>query len=421
MDFSLSEEQEMLKTMAKDLLEKECTEAVVRATVRRQEGYSPEVWKKIADLGWQGIAFPEQYGGTGGGLIDLMVLFEEMGRAMYVSPFMSTVVLCGMTILCAGTEAQKKEFLTKIARGELVIALAMTEPEATWDGNAWEPVGITTSARASGDSFIIDGTKVFVHDAHVADYLLVVARTRKATASPSGGITLFLVDAKSPGIKYTLLKTMSGNHKQSEVVFNKVKVPAESVVGEVGGGWAPLERSIKIGAVMLCAEMVGAGQKVTELTVDYAKTRIQFDMPIGIHQYVQEHCVRCLAYTDTSRHTTRQATWLLCEGRPCDLEVAIAKAWTSEGNERINWHSHQVLAGVGSTEALGTLPLYTRFGNVSQFYLGSPEHYLRKIADELENLPAPEKPAGKRLGLWQPGRKDLPSWDIWREYFEKVD
>ena len=418
MDFSLSEEQEKMKTAARDLLEKECTESVIRATIRREEGYSPEIWRRIAELGWLGKAFPEKYGGTGGNLIDLAVLFEEMGRAMYQSPFLSTAVLCGMTILNAGSEAKKDEYLPKIIKGDLKMALAVTEPQAVWDGKGWEPEGINLTARASGGNYVLNGVKAFVHDAHIADYLLVAARTRKVK-NAAGGITLFLVEAKSRGISCTKLRTISGNNKQCEVKFEGVTVPASNILGGVNGGWAPLDKSIKTGVVLLCAEMVGAGQKVLEMTVDYAKTRIQFDMPIGLNQYVQEHCVRSLALVDTSRYITYQAAWLLSQDKDCDLEIAIAKAWTGEGNERINWYAHQVLAGVGSTEALGSLPIFSRFGNVSQFYLGSPEHYISKITDELEYIPAPERPVGPPTGLWDPQRHDLPSWDIWRDWFVK--
>lgn len=359
--------------------------------------------------------YPEKYGGTGGNLIDMAVLFEEMGRVMFFSPFMSTAVLCGQAILNAGTEEQKNELLPKIINGRVIMALALTEPEGVWDHKAWEPAGIKVTAKASGDNYVINGVKLFVHDAHVADYLLVVARTG------ARGITLFLVDAKAPGIKYELLKTIAGSHKQSEVVFENVKVSKKDILGEVNKGWVVVEKILQVGAVMLCAEMVGAGQKVLEMSVDYAKTRVQFDMPIGVNQYVQEHCVRALAYTDTSRFLTYQAAWLLIEGKDCDMEVAIAKAWTSEGNERINWYGHQVLAGVGSTEAAGTLPIYSRLGNISYFYLGSPEHHYSKIANVLEKLPAPESPIGKPLGLWKPGKQGYPSWDVWKEYFIKKD
>jgi alkylation response protein AidB-like acyl-CoA dehydrogenase len=418
MDFSLSEDQEMLKTMARDFLETECPESVIRDTVRSNEGYSPELWRKVADLGWMGIIFPEKYGGTEQSIVDLAVLYEEMGRGLFASPHLSTVVLCGSTILAAGSEAQKADLLPKIINGELVLALALIEPGSSWDSKTLEPEGVTVSATPDGNDYIINGTKLFVHDAHVADYLLCATRTKNGGAAEKG-ITLFLVDAKSPGVKCTLLDTVYGDNKQSEVVFNKVRVPKKNMVGKLNGGWAPLARSMQIGAVMLCAQMVGAGQKVLELTVDYAKTRIQFDMPIGINQHVQAHCVYLVADVDTSRWVTYLAAWKLSENMDCDLDVSVAKAWTSEAYERACWYSHQVFAGVGSTEALGVIPLYTRMGNLCQYYLGSPNEHMEVIARELEKLPLPERPKAKPLGLWKPSREQLPTWDIWRDYYLK--
>jgi len=418
MDFSLSEEQEMLKTMARDFLETEYPESVIRETTGSDTGYSPELWRKIADLGWMGIIFPEQYGGTEQSVIDLAVLYEEMGRGLFASPHLSTVVLCGNTILTAGSEEQKADLLPRIVNGEVILSLALAEPESSWDGKTWEPEGVTVTATPDGDDYIINGTKLFVHDAHVADSILCATRT-KTDGAPEDGITLFLVDAMSPGVTCNLLDTVSGDNKQSEVVFDKVRVPKKSMVGELNGGWAPLARSMQIGAIMLCAQMVGAGQKVLELTVDYARTRIQFDMPIGINQHVQAHCVYLVADVDTSRWVTYLAAWKLSENMDCDLDVAIAKAWTSEAYESACWYSHQVFAGVGSTEALGVIPFYTRLGNLCQYYLGSPNEHMEVIARELEKLPSPERPKGKPLGLWEPGREQLPTWDIWREYYQK--
>jgi len=417
MDFAMSEEQEMLKTTARDFLEKECPESLVREVERGDKGYSPELWRKIADLGWLGLIYPEEYSGMGGSILDLAVLYEEMGRAMFPSPHLSTVVLCGLTILAAGSEEQKADLLPKIVNGDSILALALTEPQSSWDGTAWDAAGVTVSATPDGDDYIIDGTKLFVHDAHIADHLLCVTRT-KAGAKPDDGITLFLVDAKSPGISYTLLKTMAGDNKQSEVAFDKVRVPKKNMVGGLNGGWAPLTKSVQAATVLLCAEMVGAGQRVLEGAVDYAKTRIQFDMPIGINQYVQEHCVALLSDVDGSRRVTYLAAWKVSEGLPCDLEVAIAKAWTSDAHERACWRGHQVFAGVGSTEALGVMPLYSRRGKTQQLYLGDTSYHLKKVAQELENLPPPEKPKGKPIGLWKPGREQLPTWDIWRDYFK---
>jgi len=409
MDFSFSEEQEMLRTMARDFLEKECTESLVREVEAGDLGYSPELWQKMADLGWLGLVYPEQYGGTGGNFMDLAVLYEEMGRAILPSPHLSTVVLCGLTILNAGTEEQKADILPRIVKGELILSMALTEPESSWDGKAWEPEGVTLPATPDGDSYILNGVKLFVHDAHIADYLLVVARTRQGDR-PEDGVTLFLVDAKDPGISYTLLKT-TANDKQSEVVFNKVRVPKRNIVGELDGGWAPLWRSIQIGAVMLCAQMLGANQGLLEMTVDYAKTRIQFDMPIGINQYVQEHCVFLLDEVSSTRWTTYLAAWKLSEGMPSDFEVAVAKGWGSDAHERACWRAHQVLAGVGYTVNDGMLPIYTRKGKTLQLYLGDTAFWKEKIADNLERWPDPEMPRGKPLGIWDGEEESfIPAW-----------
>lgn len=416
MDFSLNEEQEMLKRSARDFLASECPESVVRQVLRSKEGYSPELWKKIAKLGWMGIAFPEQYGGTGGNVIDVAVLFEEMGRALFCGPYLSTVVLGGHTILEAGSQKQKTELLPKIVNGEILLSMALTEPESSWDGKAWEPEGVTLTASPDGKDFVLNGTKLFVHDAHIANYILCVARTRKGK-TPEDGITLFLVDAKSKGLSYSMLKTMSSDNKQSEVVFNKVKVSKDSIVGELHQGWAPLNKSMQIGAVLLCAEMVGAGQRALEMAVDYAKTRIQFDMPIGINQYVQEHCVYLLGEVDACRWVTYLAAWRLSEGLPSDLEVAIAKGWTSDSHERACWRAHQVFAGVGSTEALGIMPLITRWGNTLQLYLGDARYHKKKIVEQLKTLPNPGSPKGKPRGLWDIQKEQIPKWDVWKQYF----
>jgi alkylation response protein AidB-like acyl-CoA dehydrogenase len=409
MDFSFSEEQEMLRTTARDFLEKECPEKFVREMEADEKGYSPELWRQIADLGWLGLTYPEKYGGADMNFMDLAVLYEEIGRAMFPSPHLSTVVLCGQTILNAGSEKQKAELLPKIVKGELIIAMALTEPESSWDGKAWDPEGVMVSATADGDNYIIDGTKLFVHDAHIADYLLCVCRTRKGT-KPEDGITLFLVDAKDPRISCETLVT-TAHDKQCEVVLNKVRVPKKNIIGELHGGWAPLAKSMQIGAVMLCAAMLGAGQKLVEITVDYAKTRIQFDMPIGINQYVQEHCCFQYADVDAIRWSTYYAAWKLSQGMPGDMEVAIAKAWASDAHERVCWYAHQVFAGIGYTELDGVVPLYSHRAKTMQLYLGDTAYHKEKIAQQLEKWTAPERPKGKPLGLWD-GDPDLiiPDW-----------
>ena len=413
MDFNFTEEQEMLRTSARDFLETECTERIIRDVQGGDEGYSPGLWKKIADLGWLGLVYPEQYGGAGMNVIDLAVLYEEFGRAMFPGPHLSSVVLGGMTVLEAGNEEQKSEILPRIARGEQILSLALTEPESSWNMKAWDPEGVTLTATADGDDYVIDGVKLFVHDAVCADTLLVVTRTKDG-ADPADGITLFVVDAKSPGISITPLRTIADD-KQCEVIFDKVKVPKKSIVGEVNGGWAPLARSMQVGTVMLCAQMLGAGQRLLELTVDYARTRIQFDMPIGINQYIQEHCVFLLREVSGARWSTYLAAWNLAAGEPADFEVAVAKAWGSDAHERACWRAHQVHGGVGYTVNDGVLPLYSRRGKTLQLYLGDTAYHKEKIAKVLESWPAPRAAKGTPLGLWkEAGENWIPEW--WPEF-----
>jgi alkylation response protein AidB-like acyl-CoA dehydrogenase len=420
MDFSLTEMQEKLKTEARAFLEKECPESFVREMEEDAEGFSPELWDKLAKIGWLGLAYPEQFGGRGGSFIDLALIYEEMGRAMLPAPYLSTVILCGLTILEAGSMKQKTELLPKIAKGELVLSLALTEPESSWDGTAWKPEGVTVRATPSGKDYVINGTKLFVHDAHIADYLLCVARTGEGK-KPEDGITLFLVDAKSPGISFEILDTTAGD-KQSEVHFKRVKVSKENIVGSLNKGWAPLEKVIKKGAVLLCADMVGAGQRVLELTVDYAKMRVQFDMPIGINQYVQDHCAFLLSEVDASRWLTYQAVWKINEGLPCETEIAMAKAWTSDSHERACWRGHQVLAGVGYEVDRGVLPLFSRRGKTKQLYLGDTDFYLEKLMQKIEKWPPPEKFRGKPLGIFDiPKEKQVPYWQPWRERWEEIE
>jgi alkylation response protein AidB-like acyl-CoA dehydrogenase len=186
MDLGLDEQQEMLKNFARDFLEKECPESLVREMEEDEKGYSPDLWKKMAEQGWMGLIIPEDQGGAGMTLCELVVILEEFGRALVPGPFMSTVVLGAVPIMGAGTDAQKSEFLPKIASGEIIMTMALTEPSAKWTAD-----GVTLEAKKDGDSYVLNGTKLFVPDAHVTDYMVVVARTG---GSGEDGITCFIVD-----------------------------------------------------------------------------------------------------------------------------------------------------------------------------------------------------------------------------------
>ncbi|MBI2846252.1 MAG: acyl-CoA/acyl-ACP dehydrogenase [Chloroflexi bacterium] len=374
MDLGLNEAQEMLKKSAREFLEKECPKSFVRAMEEAEKGYTPELWRKIADVGWLGLALPEKYGGTGGNFLDLAVLLEEMGRALLPGPFFSTAI-CSLAILEAGTDEQKAEFLPKIASGDIIMALALTEPSATYDAS-----GISLSAERQEDHYVLNGAKLFVNDAHVADYLLCVARTGKG-AKPEDGITIFAVNAKESGISCNILKTIAAD-KQCEVLFEKAEVPQKNILGALNKGWPLVEKLMLWAAVGKCAEMLGQSQKALEMTVEYAKQRIQFGRPIGSFQAVQHHCANMLVDVDSSRFITYEAAWKLSEGLPSAKEVSMAKAWVSDATRRVVALGHQVHGGIGFTKE-HDMQLYFRRAKAAEVLFGDGDYHREIVAREM--------------------------------------
>jgi alkylation response protein AidB-like acyl-CoA dehydrogenase len=375
MDLGLNEEQEMLKTSARDFLQKECPKQLVKQLDESDAGYSPELWRKMAELGWMGLIFPEKYGGSGGSFLDLTVLLEEMGYNILPGPFFSTVVLCGLTILASGTEEQKRELLPKIAKGEMIMALALTEPSASYDA-----ASIKAKATAHNDDYIINGTKLFVLDANVADFILCVARTKEAK-NPEDGLTIFLVDAKSPGIKYTLLKTLARD-KQCEIVLDNVTVPKKNILGKLNQGWPIVKDTLQRATSAKCAEMVGGAQAALEMTVKYAKERVQFNRPIGSFQAIQHYCANMVTDVDGARFITYKAAWELSEGLPATMDVAIAKAWTSEAYGRVTLLAHQIFGAIGFTMD-HDIHLYYRRAKASEIIFGDGDFQRATVAQEL--------------------------------------
>jgi alkylation response protein AidB-like acyl-CoA dehydrogenase len=375
MDLGLSEEQEMLKKSARDFLEKECPKRLVRQLDESDEGHSSELWGKMAELGWMGLVFPERYGGSGHSFLDLAILLEEMGYNIVPGPFFSTVVLGGLTIVTAGSEEQKMEFLPQIARGEIIVTLALTEPSAGYDAGS-----VKSKARAIDGGYIIEGTKLFVPNANVANYVLCVARTRE-TENPEDGITIFLVGARSPGVKCTLLKTLARD-KQCEVVFDNVTVPEESIVGKRDGGWPIVKDILQKAAVAKCAEMVGGAQAALDMTVNYAKERVQFGRPIGSFQAIQHYCANMAMDVGGSRFVTYKAAWKASEDLPSALDAAIAKAWVSEAYGRVTLLAHQIFGAIGFTMD-HDIHLYYRQAKAADIVFGGADFHRAVVAREL--------------------------------------
>jgi len=343
MDFGFSEEQEMLRKSARDFLAKESPMTYVRQMMEDERGFRDEQWQQMAGLGWMGLILPEEHGGAGLDFVDLIVVLEEMGRVVLPGPFFSTVVLGGVALLEGGSAVQKKELLPKLAAGKLRVTLAQLEPSARWDAE-----GIALEARPAGGGYKLSGTKLFVPDAHTADLLIVAGRAPGSTGAD--GVSLFLVDAKAPGVSTTLLKTMDQTRKLCEVALRDVSVPAERVLGPAGQGWKLLERVTDRGKVGLCAEMCGGAQKVLEMSVDYAKVREQFGRPIGSFQAIQHKCANMLVEVESSKSATYYAAWAVANDVPeGPLAAAMAKAYCSDAYRHTAGEGIQIHGGIGFT------------------------------------------------------------------------
>jgi alkylation response protein AidB-like acyl-CoA dehydrogenase len=364
-DFALNEQQEMMQTLARDFLASEYTDKVLREMVRDEKGFTPEFWRKMAATNLTGLSIPEEYGGVGD-FLDLTVVLEEMGRACFISPFFAAVVLGAGAIMVAGNEDQKRKYLPAIAEGKSIVTLALTEESGKYTDDA-----IKMKAAPQGKDYVINGVKLFVPDAHVADFIICAART-------GNGITLFMVDMNTPGITVKPLKTVAGD-KQSEVAFTNVKITGEDILGEVDKGWPCLEKVLQRANIARCAEMVGLAQQALNLSLDYAKERAAFGHPIGAFQSIQHRCADMLVNVDGARFVTYQAAWRLNEGLEAARETAIAKAWVSRACRRVMSSAHQVHGAIGFTED-HILHFYTKKAGANEFSFGDVNHQLEKLA-----------------------------------------
>ncbi|MCY4652092.1 MAG: acyl-CoA/acyl-ACP dehydrogenase [Dehalococcoidia bacterium] len=369
MDLGLNETQQMLRTSAREFLETECPMSYVRDMERDERGYTPQLWDKLAGLGWLGLVVPEEYGGIGLGFVELAVVLEEMGRVLMPGPYFSTVVMAGMTVADAGSEEQKREYLSGIASGRLIMTLALTEPNGRWDAE-----GVQTTAQKSGDGYVLNGTKLYVPNANVSDYVIVAART----GSDATDVSLFVMPSGADGLTVTALDTLASD-KQSELTLNDVYVPGSALLGELNGGWETMERALAWGAVAKCAEMLGGAQQTLDMTVAYARQRIQFGRAIGSFQAIQHHVADMAADVEGCRYTTYQAAWMLAEGLPAEREVAMAKAWVSDAYHRVCMTAHQCHGAVGFTKE-HDLQLYSRRSKAAELMFGDSEFHMEAVA-----------------------------------------
>lgn len=338
MDFGFSEEQELLRKSAADFLSKECPMTYVRQMMEDERGYADAVWSKMAELGWTGLIYPEEFGGAGLSLVDLVVVLEEMGKASLPGPFLSTVCLGGLAILEAGNDVQKKKYLPGLASGQTKATLAFLEENARWDDK-----GINLKPRKGAKNYSLSGVKLFVPDAHVADLIVCAARMTK-------GVSLFVVERQQPGVTVRQLKTMDQTRKLCEVTFDKIQVGPDAILGTPGSGWDTLKRILDYSKVALSAEMCGGAQKVLDMTVEYAKVREQFGRPIGSFQAIQHKCANMLVQVESAKSATYYAAWAVANNAPeAPLAAAMAKAYCSDAFRQVSAEGIQVHGGIGFT------------------------------------------------------------------------
>jgi alkylation response protein AidB-like acyl-CoA dehydrogenase len=374
MDIGFTEEQELLRDTARRFLESECDTQFVRRRMAEPAAVTDEFWQKLADQGWLGIVYPEEEGGSGLGLVDLVVLMEEMGRAVMPGPFLSTVLLGGAAIGEAGTPAQRRLWLPQIAAGTVKAALAWTEPNLRWDA-----AGITLRAREAGGGFTLSGTKLFVGDAHLADILVVAARTRDGSTMEDG-VSLFLVPRDTPGLALTILPTIDETRKLCEVRLDNVALPAGALLGARHEGWRPLSRVVERATVALAAEMCGGAQQVLDMTVAYAKIRITFGKPIGSYQGVKHQAADMLVAIENAKSLTYYAAWAVDQALDeVPLAVSMAKAAASDMYRKVAGTGIQLHGGIGMTWE-HDLQLYFKRAKASEVAFGDATWHRERVA-----------------------------------------
>lgn len=374
MDLRFTEEQEILKKTARDFLTTECPKTLVRELERSEKGYSPELWKKMAELGWMGLIIPEEYEGIGYTFQDLTVLLEEIGRNILPGPFSATIAAT-FCLLEAGSEQQKKELLPRIARGELILTTALLEGEGTFDAS-----GITVRAAPKGNDFVINGTKLFVDSAHVASHIICVTRTKEGGA-PDKGITLFFVDSSTPGIRCEVMPTTSQD-KLCEVRFENVSVPARNMLGKLDEGWAIVEMMLRKGSIARCAESLGAIQTCVDMTVAYTKERVQYDRPVGAFQALQHKIADMWMAMQTSRYLVYKTAWMESNGLPCAREASMAKAYVNEVYKDVSKWAVR-LHGAIATSDDHDIPLYYRRSKAADFAFGGTDFHREIVAHQI--------------------------------------
>jgi alkylation response protein AidB-like acyl-CoA dehydrogenase len=343
-DFGFSEEQEMLRDAVRRFLESECPPAFAREMMADATAHSVELWRKIAAQGWLGVLVPEEHGGMSGNFLDLTVVLEEAGKALLPGPFSASLLHGCTAVLAGGSSEQKRAWLPRISSGEMIFTLAVAEGSGRFDS-----AGVDLPARKDGKGYVLEGEKLFAADAHVADRIIVAARTRTA-GDRDDGVTLFVVDRNAAGVVVEQLPNADMTRRTCRVRLDRVRVASSDVLGREHEGGSVLRKVALQAAAGASVEMVGTAQRALDLSVQYAKERVQFGKPIGSFQAVKHKCVDMLIAVENARSLCYHAAWTVAENSPdAPPAVAMAKAYTSEIGKNVCSDAIQVHGGIGFT------------------------------------------------------------------------
>lgn len=368
MNFGLTETQQTLKNSVRKFLAAECPLSEVRKLMDTGTAFDPALWRKLAEQGWTGMIFPEEYAGFAMGTVEMAAALEEMGRALLPGPFFSTVLMAGPILESSGSDEQKQKYLSAICTGDAKASVALPEDSASW---SIESIEMQAVANAGG--YLLTGRKLFVSDAGVADFLICATRL-------NGELALFLVPANTRGLRVTPHPAMDFTRKLYEVSFDRVSIPRENLLAEGKPARTALEHMLNVATVGLAAEMTGGMQRLLEITVEYAKTRKQFGRPIGQFQAVQHMCADMLLYTESSRSAVYYAAWAIQERiREAALAVSVAKAYASDAYREVGNRAIQVHGGMGFTWE-NDVHLFYRRAKASELAFGDAAFHRERIA-----------------------------------------
>lgn len=379
MEFTFTEEQEMIRDTADAFLARASSSAAVRSAMVSELGYDPQLWASITqEMFWQAIHIPEQYGGMGLGYVELVAMLEQMGRYLLCSPFYSTVCLASNALLLAGTEQQKEKYLPEIVAGS-TATLAYTGASGRWDAST-----IDVICQPQGDGFLLNGSYRFVADGHSADLLIVAARAPDSHGEE--GVSLFVLPATTEGITRQCLPTMDQTRKQAQLEFHNVSVDSASVMQLPGSAWPLLEKIIDLATVAISADQLGGSQQTLDSTVDYLQQRMQFGRVVASYQAVKHKAADMMVKVEASRSAVYYAACIADEalqggalGSQLAEVASIAKAYCSDAYFHNAGTAIQLHGGVGFT-AEYDIQLYFKRAKSTETFLGDGAFHRERLA-----------------------------------------